>query len=102
MVEILYGLARGAFAEIVETRNDNEAASGAIENETEVSEIGVGDMLDFGKDTGLPDADHRAASVGFAIKRFDGASGLWLGERDVDRGENAARNGKEMRREDEL
>src|SRR5882724_8801774 len=102
MVEILNGLACGAFAEIVETRNDDEAATRAVEGETEVGEIGVRDMLDFGKRTGLPDADHRAASVGFAIKRFDGVRGLRLGERDVDRGKNAARNGKEMRREDEL
>jgi len=28
------------------------------------------------------------------IKSFDGVRGLRLGERDVDRGENAARNGK--------
>src|SRR5882724_151100 len=101
MVEILNGLARGAFAEIVETRNNDEAAAGAIEDETEVSEIGVRDVLDFWKRTGLPDADHRAASVGFAIKSFDGVRGLRLGERGVDRGENAARNGKEMRREEE-
>src|SRR5256885_13707776 len=102
MVEILNGLARGAFAEIVETRNDDEAAAGAIEDEAEVGEIGVGDMLDFRKRAGLPDADHRAASVSLAIKRFDGVRGLRLGERDVDRGKNAARNGKEMRRKDEL
>src|SRR2546429_605845 len=102
MVEILNGLARGAFAEIVETRNDNEAAAGAIEDEAKVGEIGVRDMLDFRKRAGFPDAEHRAASVRFAIKSFDGVRGLRLGERDVDRGENAARNGKEMRRKDEL
>src|SRR5882672_491397 len=102
MVEILNGLACSAFAEIVETRNDDEAATRAVENEAEVGEIGVGDVLDFGKRTCLPDTDHRAASVGFAIERFDGFRRLRLGERDVDRGENAARNGKEMRREDEL
>src|SRR2546430_9062714 len=102
MVEILHGLARGAFAKIVETRNDDEAATGAVEDEAEVGEIGVRDMLDFGKRAGFPDADHRAASVSLAIKRFDGVRGLRLGERDVDRGENAARNGKEMGRKDEL
>src|SRR6184192_1308175 len=102
MVEILHGLARGAFAEIVETRNDDEAAARAIEDEAEVGEIGVGDVLDFGNRTAFRDAYHRAASVGFAIERFDGVRGLRLGERDVDRGENAARNGKEMGREDEL
>src|SRR2546430_2093904 len=102
MVEILHGLARGAFAKIVETRNDDEAAAGAVEDEAEVGKIGVRDMLDFGKRAGFPDADHRAASVGFAIKRFDGVRRLRLGERDVDRGENAARDGKEMRRKDEL
>src|SRR5437879_4114907 len=102
MVEILHGLARGAFAEIVETRNDDEAATGAVEDEAEVGEIGVGNVLDFGKRASFPDTDHRAPSVGFAIKRFDGVRGLRLGEREIDRGENAARNGKEMRREDEL
>src|SRR5882757_7960781 len=99
MVEILNGLARSAFTEIVKTRNDNEAATRAVENEAEVSEIGVGDVLDFGKRAGLPDADHRAASVGFAIERFDGVRGLRLGECEIDRGENTSRNGKEMGRE---
>src|SRR5205814_1098570 len=80
MVEILYGLARSAFAKIVETRNDDEAATGAVEDEAEVSEIGVRDVLDFRKRAGFPDADHRAASVGFAIKSFDGVRGLRLGE----------------------
>ena len=102
MVEILHGLARGAFAKIVETRNDDEAATGAVEDEAEVGEIGVRNVLDFGKRASFPDTDHRAPSVGFAIKRFDGVRGLRLGEREIDRGENAARNGKEMRREDEL
>src|SRR6266705_2422101 len=102
MVEILHGLARGAFAEIVETRNDDETATGAVEDEADVSEIGVGDMLDFRKRAGFPDADHRAASVGFAIKRFDGFRCLRLGECDVDRRENTSRNGKEICREDEL
>src|SRR5579859_2246156 len=102
MVEILNGLACGTFAEIVETRNDDESPTGAVEDEAEVSEIGVRDVLDFGQRSGLPNADHRPASIGFAKERFDGVRRLRFGECDVDSRENAARNGKKMRREDEL
>src|SRR5260221_14559386 len=102
MVEVLHGLACGTFAQIVETRNNDEAAAGPVEDEAEIGEIRMGDVLDFGKRARLPDADHRAASVGLAIESFDGFGRLRLGECDVDRGENAPRNGKQMRRKDEL
>src|SRR5579859_538686 len=102
MIEILNGLARGAFAKIIETRDDDEATAGRIEREAEVGEIGVRDVLNFRQCAGLPEADHRTARVRFAIESFDGLGRLRLGERDIDRGKDAARDGKKMRGKDEL
>src|SRR5690242_4115531 len=102
MIKILDGLARSAFAEIVKARDHDEAAAGGIEHKSNVGEVGVGNVLNFGEGAGLPDADHGAAGVSFAIERFDCIQRLRLGERDVDRGENSACDGKEMRGENEL
>ena len=48
MVEILNGLAGGAFAKIVEARDDDEALAGLIRGKTDVTEVGVGDVLQLG------------------------------------------------------
>src|SRR5580704_3171800 len=96
MVEILNGLAGGAFAKIIETRNDNEALAGLIQNEADVAEIGVSDVLELGQRAGRPDAEHVAARVKLAIEGFDRLRRLLGGERDVNGRENAARERKQV------
>jgi len=46
-VKILHGLPGGAFPEIVETGDDDEAASGFIQGESDIAEIGVCNVLQF-------------------------------------------------------
>src|SRR6266705_3066335 len=102
MIEILYCLACRAFSEIVQTRNDHKTATGRIERETDVREIGVCYVLKLRESACLPDADHRPASVGFAEERFDAFSRLRFAQRHVDGGKNSARQRKQMRGEDHL
>ncbi len=103
MVEILYGLASGTFAEIVETRDDDEPAAGTIECEADVRKIGVRDVLQFPGALRLS----RCGPWG-GLRRSCGRALRWLrefavrGERDVDRGKNAAGNGQQVRRKNEL
>src|SRR5215470_3945611 len=99
MIEILNGLARGTFAEIVQTRDDDEAAAGVVEHEADVGEVRMRDMLNFRKRTGFPDADHGTASIGLAIKSFDRFGSLRHRKRHVNRGENSSRDRKKMRGE---
>src|SRR5580704_11711270 len=96
MVEILNGLAGSAFAKIVETRNDNEALAGLIQDEADVAEISVSDVLELGQRAGRPDTNHGAAGVELAIKGFYRFRRLLGGERDVNGRENAARERKQV------
>src|SRR5262249_40573342 len=64
--------------------------------------VGVSDVLDFRKRAGFPDANHGASSVGFAIESFDGFESLWLTERDVNGREDSARDGEQVRGENQL
>src|SRR5439155_5254022 len=102
MIESLYCLACRAIPKIVQARNDHQAATRRIEREADVREIGVCYVLQLWQGAGFPDADHRAASVRFAEKRFDAFRRLRFLERDVDRGKNSARQRKQMRGEDHL
>ncbi len=102
MVEILNGLARGAFAKIVEARDDDEALARLIQGEAYVTEIGVRDMLQLRQGARGPDADHWPPGVELAIERFDGLGGLLRGERDVDGRENAASQRQQVRGKNEL
>src|SRR5580692_121324 len=102
MVEILDSLASGAFAEIVETRDDDEALAGFVQDEADVAEVGVRDVLQLGQRARGPDADHGAASIKLAIEAFDRFGRLRGGKRDVDGGENAASERQQMCRKDEL
>src|SRR3982074_27945 len=102
MVEILHGLAGGAFSKIVEARNDHQTAAGFVQRESDVTKIGVRDVLQLRQRAGWPNADHRAAGVELAVERFDVRGGLRLGERDVNGGKNAAREREQVRRENNL
>src|ERR1700676_1213497 len=97
MVEILNGLAGGAFAKIVEARDDDEALAGLIRGKTDVTEVGVGDVLQLGQSARGPDTNHGAAGVKLTIAGFDDLGRLLGRERDVDRGENSARERQEVR-----
>jgi hypothetical protein len=90
VVEILHGLAGGAFSKIVETRDDDQAVSRVVKGKSDVAEIRARDVLQLGQRAGGPDTDHGTASVELAIKRLDVRSGLRLRESDVDAGKNAA------------
>ena len=90
VVEILNGLAGGAFAKIVEARDDDQTLAGLVQGKADVAEIRVRDVLQFGQRAGDPDTDHGTASIELAIKRLDVRSGLRLRESDVDAGKNAA------------
>src|SRR5580693_4591332 len=102
MVEILNGLTGGAFAEIVETGDQDQALAGFIQGKTNVTEVGVGDVLQLGQSARGPDADHGPASVKLAIEGFQDLGRLPDGERDVDGRENSARHRQEVRRKNEL
>src|SRR5712664_1512950 len=102
MVEILHGLAGGAFSKIVEARDDDQAACGIVQRESDIAKIGVCDVLQLGQRAGGPDADHGTAGVEPAIKRLDVRGGLRLAESDVDGGKNATGEGKQMSRENNL
>src|ERR1700676_2662453 len=97
MVEILNGLAGGAFAKIVEARDDDETLAGLIQSKPDVAEVSGGDVVQLGQSARGPDADHGAAGVKLAIEGFDGVGRLLGRERDVDRGENSARERQEVR-----
>src|ERR1700684_1158888 len=102
MVEILDGLACGAFAEIVEAGDDDQSPARLVQGEADVTEIGVRNVLQFRQRARGPDADHRTARVELAIEGFDGVRRLLVSERDVNRGKDAARERQEMRRKNEL
>ena len=96
MVEILNGLAGGAFAEIVEARDDDEAFAGLIQRKTDVAEIGVCDVLQFGQETGGPDTHHGSASVELAEDAFDRFGRVGGAKRHIDGGEYSAGERKQM------
>src|SRR5208282_5376008 len=102
MVEILNGLAGGAFAKIVETRDDDQALAGLVQDKANVTEIGVGYMLQLGQRARGPDANHGPTGVELAIEGFDRFRGLLGRERHVNGGKNASRKRQQMRRENEL
>jgi len=97
VIEILDGLAGGAFSKIVEARDDDEAASRFVQRESDVAKIGVSDVLQFRQRPGSPDANHRTAGVELAVERLDIRGGLRLTKRDVDGGKNAAGEGQQVR-----
>src|SRR5580692_13185038 len=97
MVEILNGLAGGAFAKIVETGDQDQALAGFIQGKTNVTEVGVGDVLQLGQSARGPDADHGPASIKLAIEGFDNIGRLPGGEGDVDGRENSARQRQKVR-----
>jgi hypothetical protein len=90
VIEILHGLASCALSEIVEARNDNKAAAGLVQCETDVAKIGVCDVLQLRQCASGPNADHGAAGVELAVKGFDVRSRLRFLEGNVDGGKNAA------------
>ena len=96
VVEILHGLPGGAFPEIVETGDDDEATSGFIQSKADVTEIGVCDVLQFRQRARGPDADHGPPGVELAIERFDVCGGLRGIEIHIDRGKNPARERQQM------
>ena len=97
MIEILHGLASGAFSKIVEAIDDDQAASGVVQCESDIAKIGVRDVLQLRQRSGGPDTNHGAASVELTVKRLDVRGSLRFTKRDVDRGENAAGEGKQVR-----
>src|ERR1700688_79005 len=102
MVEILNGLAGGAFAKGVEAGDNDQTLSGFIQDKADVTEIGVGDVLQFEQSARRPDADHGTAGGKLAIESFDRLRRLLSGERDVNGGKDAAREWQQVRRENEL
>src|SRR5580692_3570085 len=102
MVEILYGLACGALAEIVETGDDDQTLARLVQGKADVAEIGVRHVLQLGQRARGPDADHGASGIKLAIERFDRVGRLRLSEGDVNRRKDAARERQEMRRKNEL
>src|SRR5487761_530952 len=102
MIEILDGLTGGAFAEIVETRDDDQTLAGFVQDKTDVAEIRVCDVLQLRQSARRPNAHHGAAGVKLAKESFDGIWRLLRGERDVNRGENATSERQQVRRKNEL
>src|ERR1700722_7326892 len=97
MVEILNGLAGGTFAEIVETVDHDQALAGLIQGKTDVTEVGVGDVLQLGQGPRGPEAAKGRVSEKFAIEGFDDLRRSLRGKRDVDRRKNSARERQEVR-----
>ncbi len=97
MVEILNGLTGGAFAKIVEARDDNETLAGLIQREADVTKVAAGDVLQLGQSASGPDADHGTPGVKLAIQSFDGFRRLLRGERDIDGREDATGQRQEVR-----
>src|SRR5712692_1327103 len=102
MIEILHGLAGSTFPKIVEARDDDQAPSRIVQRESDVAKIGVRDVLQFRQRAGGPDANHGTASVELEVERLDVRGGLRLAECDVDGGKNAAGEGQQMCRENNL
>src|SRR6202795_1686018 len=102
MVEILHGLAGGAFSKIVEARNDDQAAPRMVQRKSDVAEIGVRDVLQLRPCAGGPDADHGTAGVELAVERLDVRGSLRFAEGNVDRGEDSACERQKVRRENNL
>src|SRR5580658_4074395 len=102
MVEILNGLARGAFAKIVEARDDNQSPARLVQSKADVTEIGVRDVLQFRQRARGPNANHGASGIKLAIKGFNGVWRLLLCERDVNRGKNSTCERQQMSRKNEL
>ncbi len=101
-IEILHGLSGGAFAEIIETRDDDESRSRSVEGKADIAEIGLHDMLQFGNSARRPNANHGAGSIKLSVNGLDGLGNGWLGERDINSGEDSASNREEVRGEDEF
>src|SRR5713226_2397149 len=102
MIEILHGLTGGAFSKIVKTRDEDQAASRVVQCKSDIAKIGVRNVLQFRQRAGCPDANHGAPGVELAVERLNFRGGLRLAECDVDGGKNAAGEGQQMRRENNL
>src|SRR5258707_14081802 len=96
MVEILHGLAGGAFSEIVKARYEDQAASRMVQRESDIAKICVRDVLQLRQAAGGPDANHWPAGVEPAIERFDVRGSLRLGGSEVDSGKNCAGKREQM------
>src|SRR5260370_24732320 len=59
-------------------------------------------MLQFRQRAGGPDADHAAAGIKPPVERLDVRSSLWFAERDVNGRKDAAREGQQVRRKNNL
>src|SRR5580658_942895 len=97
MVEILNGLTGGAFAKIVEARDDDQALTRFVQRKADVAEIGVRDVLKLGQGAPGPDAHHGAPSIELAVESFDRVGRLLRGKRYVNRGKNTARERQQVR-----
>src|SRR5690242_1261471 len=102
MVQILHSLSGGPFPKIVETGDENQAAPGRIQNETDVAKIRVRDVLQLRQHPSAPDTNHGPSGIKLTKQSFDFCSRLFLIECYVDGGENPARERQQVRREDNL
>src|SRR5439155_16349618 len=83
-------------------RNDDQAASGFVQSESDIAKIRVRYVLQFRQRACGPDADHRAASIKAPVQRFDSRSGLRFAEGDVDGGKDTAGEREQVRGENDL
>ncbi len=96
-VHILDCLTGRAFEQIVEARDQDEAAGVGSELEAEIAEAGADDVLNLGQVAGGAESHQRAVAVEVAVDGGDLiARGLRL-QTDVERGEDAARDGQQVR-----
>src|SRR5215472_4340459 len=96
MVQILHGLARSAFPEIVETGDKDQASSRRIQHKTDVAKVRVCDVLQLRQSACRPDTHHRLSRVKLAKQSFYFSGGFLLIQRDVDGRENPARERQEV------
>src|SRR5438552_6559740 len=97
VIEVLDGLLVCVFSQIDEARNDDQAASGFVQSESDIAKIRVRYVLQFRQRACGPDADHRAASIKAPVQRFDSRSGLRFAEGDVDGGKDTAGEREQVR-----
>src|SRR5262249_30189237 len=97
-VEVLHGCAGGAFDQIVEAADREDAA--ADETHSNVAKVCVGRVL--GARQMIDDADERLVGIGFAESLEQLSFGYVANRLGVGRREDAAVHGNEMRGEDQV
>ena len=101
-VHVLDGLRGGAFEQVVEAGDDDEALAVGRELEAEVAEDGADDVLDLREIGRAADADHGAVGVEVVEAVLDVDQRCHFVKTHVDGGEDAARDGEQVRRELDL